>query len=199
MTQFGRTKVILSGFDGAPGVNLFNWCAPAHGDITQEHVDEFHDILNTSYDALTAYFFALGVRWTIDSGVSVHEVDSGEMVGVFTDGGGPYTEVSIGTGKESRATQVGLQWLTSDFRYGRRVRGRTFLGPIASDCLDTDGNVTVEYRASIPGLFEGIFDEAAPRLIVWSRPSPAHTTGAYADVVACTVAERPFMLRGRRD
>ena len=79
MTQFGRTKVILSGFDGAPGVNIFNWCAPAHGDITQEHVDEFHDILNTSYDALTAYFFALGVRWTIDSGVSVHEVDSGEM------------------------------------------------------------------------------------------------------------------------
>jgi hypothetical protein len=199
MTQFARTKVTLEGFDGAPGVNIFNWCAPVHADITQAFVDDFNETLATSFTALTAAAFASGVGWTVDPTVTVHEVDTGDLVGVFTAAGGPWVGTGSGGGDESRATQAGLRWQTNDFRNGRRVQGRTYLGPIASDALAGSGQMSSAVRTDFPIAFEGIYDGLASRLIVWSRPTLAHPVGAYADVVGCTVAPFPFTLRGRRN
>lgn len=198
MTQFGRTKIILSGFEGAPGVNILNWCAPAHLDIDQGDVDEFHDILNTSLVACSAAdVFADAMRWTIDPVATVHEVDTGDLVGIFTDGGGPYTGTGSGSGNESRATQLGVRWGTGDFRDGRRIQGRTFLGPVGSDAIENTGQIKATMRATIAAAFTGIIDPVSSRLIVWSRPQPGGPVGQYADVVNVTVAPAPFTLRGR--
>lgn len=198
MTQFARTKVVLAGFEGAPGVNIMNWCAPAHLDIDQGDVDNFHDILNTALVACSAAdVFADAMTWTIDPAVSVHEVDTGELVGAFTDGGGPYTGGGSGSGNESRATQLGIRWYTADFRDGRRVQGRTFLGPLASDALESTGAIKSTFQSSIAAAMSGVIDVLGPRLIIWSRPKPGPVAGQYADVTAVTVAPRPFTLRGR--
>jgi len=197
MTQFARTKLLLEGFDGAPGVNIFNWCGFAHGDITQAFVNDFHETLDASITALGAGLYAAGVTWTIDPVATVHEVDTGDLIGVFTDEGGPYTATGSGDGAESRATQMGIRWNTNDFRYGRRVAGRTFFGPVASDAIDTDGKIAAGVRTSVGPAFEGLYDGLASRLIVWSRPTTLHPVGSYADVTGLTVAPVPFTLRGR--
>lgn len=199
MTQFGRTIVELEGYDGAPGVNIYNWCAPAHADIDQVDVDNFNETLWESLNAVTAANWADGVVVTINPNVGIHEVDTGDLVGGFIDGGGPWTLTGTGDGEESRATQLGLRWLTNDFRNGRRVQGRTYLGPIPSGVLDSTGNVSAGIRTVVPPLFSGIYDGLSSRLIVWSRPTGTSPVGAYADVVACQVAPKPFVLRGRRD
>ena len=199
MTQFARTIVTLSGFDGAPGVNVFNWCAPAHGDITQEYVDSFNETLDEAFTALTTAFFASGVIWTIEPGVSVHEVDDGELVNAFTDGGGPYTATGTGGPNLSRATQAGMRLLTADFRGGRRVQGRSFLGPLGAGQIANDGTLGGGAVTLITDAFEGVIDPIAPRLIVWSRPGPNLAVGQYADVTQVRVAPTPFVLRGRRD
>ena len=199
MTQFGRTKVTLNGFDGAPGVNILNWCAPGHADIDQEHVDEFHEILDDAIQAATAGVFAAGVVVAIDDTCTVHEVDDGALVGVIVAEGGPYGITGTGSGASSRATQAGLRWLTSDFRYGRRIQGRTFLGPLSASALEADGNLSPATLASLGAAFSGLYDGLGSRLIVWSRPSIAHPTGAYADVTGLSVSSKPFSLTGRRD
>jgi len=199
MTQFARTIVELEGYDGAPGVNIFNWCGPAHADITQSYVNDFNETLSEAFDAVTAAGWADGVVVTINPNVGVHEVDTGDLVGGFIDEGGPYTWTGTGDGEESRATQLGFRWLTNDFRNGRRVQGRTFFGPAPSGVLDATGNVAAGIRSTLPPFFDGIIDGLGGRLIVWSRPTPGNTDGAYADVVSCTIAPKPFILRGRRD
>ena len=198
MTQFARTKVVLGGFDGAPGVNVLNWCAPAHADIEQDDVDNFNETLYDSLTALSAGTFALGVTLTIDPVVSIHEVDTGELIGIYTDAGGPWSITGSGNGSESRATQAGLRWFTNDFRYGRRVQGRTFWGPSSSAGIGTDGKFTSAVQTAYGSAFSGIYDGLSSRLIIWSRPSPAHPVGGYADVVSAQLSPEPFVLRGRR-
>lgn len=198
MIEVARTKLVLTGFDGAPGLNVFNWCAPAHVAITQTHVDDFHETLYDSLDALNAAVFAAGVTWTIDPDVSVFEDETGTLIGAFTCGTGPWTQTGTGAGGENRATQVGIQWGTGVFRHGRHVKGRTFLGPASSLTIDTNGDVNSTIRSTWPGLLSGIYDPLVSRLVVWSRPSVAHPVGGIADVSQCTISTKPFVLRGRR-
>lgn len=199
MAEFARTKLLLSGFEGAPGVNIFNWMAPGHGAITLDLVEEWHDILFTSLTAFDDGLFATGVTLTIDENVGVHDVATGNLTGIFTDTSGPYTMTGVGAPNISRATQVGFRWQTADFRAGRRVQGRSFIGPCSADALQSDGGIVAAGIAGWPALFTGMFDGLAGRLIVWSRPTPANPVGDYADVTALTIAPRPFSLTGRRD
>lgn len=199
MTQFGRTIVELTGFDGAPGVNVFNWCAPLHADIDISDAEDFAEDLNDCFEAVTADAWAAGVRWTIKPDFGIHEVDTGELVGGGVISGGPYTAVGSGSGAESRATQIGVRFLTADFRNGRRVQGRCFLGPSSSGNIGTDGLVTSTARTNFAAAFDAITDPLAARLIVWSRPKPGGVPGAYADVQSVQISAKPFSLTGRRD
>lgn len=198
MAQFGRTIVDLSGWVGAPGVNVYHWMSSAHLDIDQNDVDEFHDILNTAFTALGAGMWATGVTWTINPEVSVHDVATGTLVGAFVDAGGPYTDTGTGAGQENRATQCGVSWLTGNILRGRRVRGRTFLGPLSGDLIDTSGQISPANQAIIEAAMSGIFDPLGSRLIVWSRPVGVNA-GEYADVTGVDVSGIPWVLRGRRD
>lgn len=199
MTEFARTKLLLAGFEGAPGVNIFNWCAPGHGAITQDLVEEFHSILYDSFVSFDDGLFAAGVTLTIDENVGVHDVATGNLIGAFSDTSGPYTMTGVGNAVMSRATQIGFRWQTQDFRGGRRVQGRSFIGPCSADAIDADGGIIAAGISGWPPLFSGVYDGLAGRLIVWSRPTASNPTGDYADVVGLSIAPKPFSLTGRRD
>lgn len=199
MTQFARTTIDLTGWAGAPGVNVLNWCAPAHGDIIQDYVDEFYEIVQASLEAGTAAAFAPGVVVSINPQTTVHEVDTGTMVDILTYGDDPFSMTGSGSGDENRATQIGMQWGTSDIRNGRRVQGRTFFGPVAATQIDSSGNVASATRAAMVTNWSGVFDGLGPRLIVWSRPTTATPVGGYADVTSLSISQMPFVLRGRRN
>lgn len=198
MTQFGRTKVLLTGFSGEPGINIYNWCASAHADIAQGDVEDFHEILSTALYAFPPGSLATGVHWEIDPTCTIHEVDDGQLVGAFVDPHAVYGGTGSGDGDENRATQMGIRWRTADFRNGRQVQGRTFYGPLGGGNLDTAGRISSAVAAAVPGYFSGVIDSDGPRLIVWSRPSSTHPVGQYADVESVGVSTTPFVLRGRR-
>lgn len=197
MTQFARTILNLDGFQGGPGVNVLQWCDIAHVDITDTGVENFHAILGDVFTAAGAGFWADGVTVTINPVVTVHEVDDGTMVGAITDTTGPYTITGSGEGTQSRAVQAGVQLHTGDIRNGRRVQGRSFMGPVAADQLDDNGQILDAVRTGLAEAWSGAIDALGPRLIVWSRPTPTHPVGAYADVTTVSIAQRPFILRGR--
>lgn len=197
MTQFARTIIDLSGFEGSPGVNVLQWCAPGHLDIDLPDVENFHEILGDVFSAAGAGFYAAGVTATVNPVVTIHEVDDGSLVGAFTSETGPYTITGTGGGDQSRAVQAGIRFATRDIRNGRRVQGRTFMGPIATEQLDSGGQIRSAVRDGLADAWSGAIDPLGPRLIVWSRPTASEPVGAYADVTSTTCAERPFILRGR--
>lgn len=198
MTDMAVTKVELGGFTGSPGLNTFHWCAPAHAGISQENINDFHDQLATSYAAI-AQLFAFGVTWTILPDVDILEAETGTLIGAGTYDG-EETQTGTGTGDDnlSRASQVGFQWVTADIVDGRRVRGRTFMGPCSGDVFEGDGSIIAAGQAAWPEDFSGIYDNIGSRLVVWHRPKIA-AAGSVADVTACTISSRPFVLRSRRD
>lgn len=200
MTQMGRTRIALDGWIGAPGVNTLHWCAPGHADIDQEDVDNFHETLSEAMAELGERL-ASGITWEIEPTASVHEVDTGTLIGAFTQGDATYTGTGYGSAAaSSRATMLVCSFLTGDIIAGRRLRGRMFLGPAAAGCFGADGQVTAAVRSTTPPMFDGIVDPLAARLIVWHRPTPAEpSSGAYGDVTGVSIFSKPGVLRSRRD
>jgi hypothetical protein len=199
MTQFGRTLITLEGWAGAPGVNVLHWCAPAHLDISNTDVNNFHEIVADMLTDVSAAFYASGVVVSIDPQCTIHDADTGTLVGVEVSGNDPFTMTGSGDGEESRATQIGMKFLTSDINRGRRVQGRMFFGPVGSSQLDGNGQVASATRASLIPKFDGLVDPIGPRLVVWSRPTPGNTDGIVSDVQTVDVSQMPFVLRGRRN
>jgi hypothetical protein len=204
--MFARTVVRLSGFDGAPGVNVFNWMGVGHLEIGVDAVNDFHERLNTALSTCTSAAWASGVTWWIDPAVSLFEVETEELIGALTGEVSTYTMTGSGGGGEVRAAQLGVRWQTQDFRYGRRIAGRTYLGPIGSALIGADGKITADVLSTFPDNFDDIISSDGPRLIVYSRPRAAQEdppvaarAGDFADVTGTGIAPFPFILRGRRD
>lgn len=197
MAQFARTVVQLGGFPGAPGLNVYNWMAPAHLDIDLPDVNNFTEILQTALSDTNGAIFN-GITRQVLAETTIHEVETGTLIGAWISETSLPPLTGSGTGDASRATQATAALLTNDIRAGRRVQGRIFFGPIAGGAINAFGEIKTDSRAAIEDSFDGLVDPLGPRLIVWSRPNGV-LPGAYADVSSVAVRPRPGVLRSRRD
>jgi hypothetical protein len=200
MTQIARTRVILSGWEGAPGVNTFHWTGVGHTDIGDVQVDAFHDILHDAYDAITGSISG-DVDWSIEPMVNIFEHSTGELVGWRTQSGAVITGGGTGTGLGiSRAEQICMRWVTNDVVGNRRLQGRNFFGPISSAIVDSAGQIPDATATALEGYMSGLLDPYGPRLAVWHQPpSTDPTSGAFGDVVSAVCFKHPAVLRSRRD
>ncbi len=199
MPDLARVRIALGGWTGAPGVITEHY-SQGSTSWTDSSIQDLVNEVRTRYAASTAVFIS-GVTLTVEPAVGIFDAATAELVNVITAATPP--AVITGTGavsKESRATQLGVRLLTNDFRYGRRIQGRSFWGPINSDALGTDGNITPTIRTDVAGFYAASISGLGPRLCVYSRPNEAlGRAGDYADVTGVTVSIKPFILRSRRD
>jgi len=103
------------------------------------------------------------------------------------------------SGGFSSATGACINWNTPEVRNGRRVRGRSFIVPLASSQYDVDGTLTagaltgLQTRADT--LVGGGWD-----LQVYKRPTiKGATDGDSATVTSARIADKTAILRSRRD
>ncbi len=197
MTDVGRAVVELGGWFGAPGVNVWHFCAPAHGEITAAYANSFLETLYESYSANPADW-ASGVTITFPAVCPVFEAESGDLLYYAGDDDPQPTVTGSGGEPVARATQALLRLNTSDIRNNRLIRGRVFLGPASGDCLDSTGLIATATRADFENNFAGVVDPLGPRAVVWSRPV-AGAGGVVADVNTLQVRDRPGILRGRNE
>lgn len=95
-----------------------------------------------------------------------------------------------------------IDWTTSDIRNGRRVRGRTFIVPMASTNFGVNGEITGANTQAWAGFAQtllGALQNASAPLVVWSRPTLAQPVGTMAPVIGLRVPVKASVLRGRRD
>jgi hypothetical protein len=198
--NIARVRIALTGWTGGPGVitehysqgSLLAWDTDAIQDLVDEVAARYAAESAVFIDQLTA---------TVEPAVSIIDVESGNLVDIITATTPPAAAEGSGSGQSlSRATQLCIRLLTSDFRNGRRVQGRLFWGPIQSGIITAGGTIDSAVGASVAAGFAASISGLGPRLCVYSRPNPALSrVGAYADVTTVGYMPRPAVLRSRRD
>jgi hypothetical protein len=199
MADLARVTINWTGFVGAPGFTNLYFRNATPGIIDQAVVDAavlrvdnwiggFQSRLPTTVTCQT------------DSTVEVIDDTTGELQ-EFVNATVAAARVGTGTGNYSAAAGAVCNWYTNTVRNGRRIRGRSFLVPLAGSALGPDGSLD---NTNLTGLRTNtatfVTQTGAARLVVWGRPTaPGASDGVSAEVVSFTIPDKTAVLTSRRD
>lgn len=184
---------------GAPGYTNLYFRNATPGIIDQAVAD--NAVLKTNvWLGSVATRVPTTVTLTISGTVEVIEDSNGQLQG-FINVTAPAARVGTGTGNYSAASGAVSNWYTGTVRNGRRIRGRSFIVPLAGSSLGPDGTLDTasvdNLRAASATLSAA---SGAARLVVWGRPTvPGATDGVSAEVITSTVPDKAAVLTSRRD
>lgn len=124
---------------------------------------------------------------------------NGDLTGTWQDG----TAATItGGGSGAYAGGVGacVAWSTSGIHYARKVRGRTFVVPLAANTYDADGTLAAGTRTTLNTAAATFLSAAASKALIWCRPDEEgeRPIGDAYPIVAGNVADHVSWLRSRR-
>jgi len=198
MTDLYRVRAVWSGFPGGPGVTTM------YGLVGVPMVPN-----------LRAFFLALASLFPVDVSILVGSngdvIDdaSGELTGAWTTT--PVLPV-VGTANTFYAAPAGaeVQWNTTTILDGHRLRGRTFLVPLAASAYQSDGTISPAAVTIIQNAANTFFGASSGDLVVWHRPvvarpadgsRPAVTAraGGHGLVTGTVAVDKTVVLRSRRD
>jgi hypothetical protein len=197
--EFLRVKINWTGFNGAPGYTNLGF---------SEFVSEGYTQAMANGAAAKARDFALNVAalvpttvtLQVDPTVEIVQSDTGQLVGFFTTA---TVAPAVGTraGSYSAASGAVISWNTNGVRNGRRIRGRTFVVPLAGSAYQADGTIAEADLATLRAIGNQLtVDGGITDFGVWSRPSgPGATDGQFWPAVGYRVNDKVAVLTSRRD
>lgn len=188
-----RVRVLMQNWPGAPGyINLYE---------TSAVVD--HTPIRTFFNSLIT-LFPTGLTITIPGSGDIINEGTGAIVGAWTVAA---PAVVTGSGVSAYAGGAGavVDWLTSGVVAGRRPMGRTFLVPLVSAAMDTQGSLTSTTISTILTAAQAMIAAMGPTFLVWSRPfpggpgnDPPSRLGTVNPVTSARVPDLAAVLRSRR-
>jgi hypothetical protein len=90
------------------------------------------------------------------------------------------------------------------FLHGRRLLGRSFIGPAGANTSTDNGQLSTEARTRVEEAYAAVTSGIGPRLAVYHRPTKDpisganNNDGAYGDVVTVSTPTTASSLRSRR-
>lgn len=199
-----RITARWTGFLGAPGYSNFHfttdagfWDGGILGDSAQAAADDAAERVGGALTRLGS-ILPSGVKIVLETEADVLNSDTGETIGsIEVDA---YSATGSGTaGGYSAASGAVVNWRTNDFRFGRRIRGRSFIVPLAGSAYEADGTLTSSAITSLRGFGDQIVSGGSdPQFGVWSRPRNG-TGGVFATATSATVPDMAAVLRSRRN
>lgn len=193
-----RLTARWTGFSGAPGFSNFYFAAGTlDGGILGDVAQDAGDNLITAFAGLQSVL-PTGVSISIESEVAVLNSETGEVL--------DYEQINVtgrsdGTAAGGYAGPTGavINWRTNDVRFGRRIRGRTFLVPLASTAFDGQGSLSAGALADVQEFADDVrAGFVGAEFGVWSRPRQG-AGGVFATVTSHNVPDLAAVLRSRRD
>lgn len=199
-----RITARWSGFLGAPGYSNFHfttdggfWDGGLLGDSAQAAADGAASDVQFAFQQVNSYLPS-GVQIDIESEAEILNSDTGEILGFANvdvagvGGGGSSSSWSGASGGV-------INWRTNDYRFGRRIRGRTFMVPLDGDAYEGDGTLSTGGRGALQDFAERIqLGTGSADFGVWSRPRNG-AGGVFATVTGFNVPDMAAILRSRRD
>lgn len=152
-------------------------------------------------DALTAGadLFVNTTHFVGDTFVDTIDPATGEITGSDAYDGFDIAGAQS-NGYMPQASMVVASWHTADIVAGRRVRGRTFLGPLDNSCLQNDGTLSSSTVTHTNALIAAWLDSGITGVdtVVWHRPVGG-TGGSDHVITSGSVRDKFGVLRSRRD
>lgn len=136
------------------------------------------------------------VTISFDNEARVLDSTNGQLLAAY-----PVTPSASISGQSSTpwaaAAGARVVWDTGEIVNGRRLRGRTYLVPLAQAAYDTDGTLSPAFIDKALEFGEALAQPPLPnpsQLVVWSRSS-----GVALPVVGWSCPDKTAILRSRRD
>lgn len=198
MAEIMEVHTILTYGTGAPGLTTFRFLPGTAGGVPADAVD----VVDRVRDCFTAQVanFSTGYVFTVQGEVDVIEATTGVLTG-FLDGGADL--VVTGTSAVEPlpiAAMMLLQHQTGDIHNGRRVRGRSYLGPVTEIANNAGVPTATAKSLMLTGALALLTGATGSVPVVWSRPnSPVGDPGFHSQVLSYSAAGYFAVLRSRRD
>lgn len=198
MAVINRVRVVLSGFQGGPGMSTFYCLDPA----------TFLPSLRAFYQAIADDFPAV-VTITFPTGGDIVDSTSGVLTGSWATAA-PAPVVGTYTGAYAAPVGAVVNWLTGSIINGHRVVGRTFLVPMAAGVFENNGTLNPSAASGLVAASTAFVTAAASNFVIWSRPRAAGVplpvkpvqaarAGGHVPVTGHLVPDLAAVLRSRRD
>ena len=199
MPEILRVKYNWTGFVGAPGFTNLYFSEFNETGYTQEHADGAAAKAQTFLAGIQG-FLPAAVTTQQDPIVDIIQSDTGDLVGFFNTTVAA-AQPGLTAGPYSAASGACISWGTNGVRNGRRVRGRTFIVPLAATQYDATGSILDPNLALLRGHANDLIGAGGTSDFgVWSRPSaPDATDGVWYPAQTATVKDKVAILRSRRD
>lgn len=189
-----RVTAEWSGFNGAPGYSVFHFSASEPTVPNAQAAAEAVQAFMLEARSLMPNVVSIRVSSTVD----ILDETNGVLQASLSITALP-TLTGMVAGAYSAPSGAVVHWLTMDTRNGRRVRGRTFLVPLASASYDGQGTLVPTTLDRLNTAATAL-RTATPVLEIWGRPSaPGATDGGAYQVTGSSVPDMAAILRSRRD
>jgi hypothetical protein len=162
----------------------------------QAAADAVKSFFQTSF-GISSDFLPAGVVINTATAVDVLEPTTGVQLTTLPVTGAS-TMTGTATGNYAAPAGACVSWVTSGFIAGHRVKGRTFMIPLAANGLENNGTLSSAIQGQLNTAAAALI-ASAPEFVIWHRPSSAAAgDGATFVVLAHRLQDKVAMLTSRR-
>ena len=195
MANLVRIQSTISGWSGGPGLTTF-YFDPGASTIDAAMITQVTGRVRAYFDAWKA-FAPSANSMQVSSVGDIMDVGSGALVGQVSAGSAPSVVVGTLTPPGPAFVCAVGRLTTNSFFNGKRLRGRTYAGPLAANFTDSVAPEGGLMAAIQNGLVAVNTSAGGPGLVVWRRPVNG-AGGAIAAVVNTSCSPVFGILKSRR-
>lgn len=194
-TLVHEVKIQSSGFPGAPGWTTFYF----DGEDPTQLANQFR--WAREYLVMVAGLFPVAWSAIVQTEGRLLQTATGilDTTTLIPDDGtgnvvpGSNTASGFGPGP----TGLCISLTSVGVNRGRRVRGRSYVVPMAADIYESDGTIRPAYLTAYRPLVQALFTDTR-KVGIWSRPRLG-TGGAFFVVSSTRISDKAAVLTSRRD
>src|SRR4029453_13013983 len=187
MTNILRQVALWNGFPGAPGDTTWYFAGGTTTNVVQMR-NFFAAIASLLPSSVTVQVQNTGDVVTAETGVATGSWSQASAAVVTGTAGGGY----------SGPSGVVMRLETGVFVAGRRLRGRSFLVPMAGSIQDTNGTVAATPLGTLNTAAAAAVTASGTSWLVWHRPVGG-SGGSVSPVTSAGIPDKIAVLRSRRD
>lgn len=200
MGRIIKVRMNWTGLQGGNGYSNFYFEPVPEGDaIQQSHVDAAVSKVETFQTAVKPYR-PVGVFCGVDSQVIELDEVTGAIEGFWNATVAAPVAGTASNAPYSAASGACISWATQGVRKNRRVKGKTFLVPLASAGLDVNGTIDNLALTALRTAANNLHaDGPSVRLVIYARtPKAIIPDGGAYDVISASIQDKVAVLTSRR-
>lgn len=199
--MIGQATILWTGLSGLPGTTTLSFTTGAPDPV------EAAAMVDAADDFATALIPVLGTGTSLQVQPEIKYFDT--ATGVLDSLAGvspaPPAHVASASGPVGPLpTGAVIAWSTDGVHLrpgstkSRRVRGRTFVVPLALTAYQSDGTITGTIITALSSAASGLVGHAGTTFVIWARPVDG-AGGAAFPVTTWHITDQAAVLRSRRD